>query len=269
MSRTIHDLNTAQQEAIYRKYGTGPRGASGSGVNPAFQMSGHEINEEALLQQRRPPPPPQHTQLEEKLAGQLTRPTAAELANSRRLMRQQVRVNVGGEDFHTTFSTLLKCDHFQRLLPTRVEKDLKVYILDEFIDRDPSLFRILLNFLRSDRIDVSDNNRKMLLYEAQYFGIDKLVKRIRRRPLEDGYFITGRNHPLDNPFLEYTDIPTQTNIISQNQISISIRGSKWQPRGRHYCRFIFIPSDVSNNNKHSAHMYVRKETNRSCTGMRN
>ena len=50
-------------------------------------------------------------------------PTAAELANSKRLMRLQVKLNVGGENFHTTFSTLLKCEYFQRLLPTRVDSN--------------------------------------------------------------------------------------------------------------------------------------------------
>lgn len=236
MSRSIHDLNAAQQEAIYRKYGTGNR----NGINPVVEATLHEINSDPANLHRRPPPPPPHTQSNEQ---RVEMPTAAELANSRRLMRQQVKLNVGGENFHTTFSTLLKCEYFQRLLPTRVDKTVTVYALDEFIDRDPRIFRTILNYLRSDGIDIHEHDRKILLCEAQFFGIDKLMKRLQRQPLEDGYVITGRKHPLDVPILEYTDIPTQTNMISHNQISISIKGAKWHPSGRHYCRFIFIPSD--------------------------
>ena len=68
-----------------------------------------------------------------------------------------------------------------------MSEEVSVYILDEFIDRDPQIFRVLLNYLRSDRIDIHDNYRKTLLYEAQFFGIDRLV------PLFHNFYAQDQN----------------------------------------------------------------------------
>jgi BTB/POZ domain len=87
-----------------------------------------------------------------------------------------VKLNVGGEIFHTTWSTLLpKAEG-----ATNFFKGLRDFVgsqRDEngafFIDRDPGLFRVLLQYLRTgclaDRTPTY--TREVLLAEADYYGI--------------------------------------------------------------------------------------------------
>lgn len=47
-----------------------------------------------------------------------------------------------------------------------------------FIDRDPKLFSIILNYLRTKEIDLKDTDLTILKHEAMFFGISPLVKRL-------------------------------------------------------------------------------------------
>ncbi|XP_019849833.1 PREDICTED: SH3KBP1-binding protein 1 isoform X2 [Amphimedon queenslandica] len=47
-----------------------------------------------------------------------------------------------------------------------------------FIDRDPSLFRIVLNFLRTRDVDLKNVNVSSLRHEAEFYGVHPLVKRL-------------------------------------------------------------------------------------------
>ena len=59
-----------------------------------------------------------------------------------------VKLNVGGRAFHTTKDTLSLCSYFQPVLDGRLPHGA-----DEhgrlFIDRDPDLFSIILQFVRT------------------------------------------------------------------------------------------------------------------------
>ena len=49
-----------------------------------------------------------------------------------------------------------------------------VFILQIFIDRDPKLFRCILNFLRTKEVDLNGISIKALKREAEYYGIHPL-----------------------------------------------------------------------------------------------
>jgi hypothetical protein len=90
----------------------------------------------------------------------------------------KVRLNVGGQIFVTTYSTLTRTKSmlarmFSGLFPLEKESD-GTY----FIDRDPATFSHILNYLRDGSIFVKgmDNNLKQaLLREAKYYQIYGLV----------------------------------------------------------------------------------------------
>lgn len=47
-----------------------------------------------------------------------------------------------------------------------------------FIDRDPKLFSIILNYLRTKEIDLKDTDLTILRHEAEFYNISPLVKRL-------------------------------------------------------------------------------------------
>lgn len=47
-----------------------------------------------------------------------------------------------------------------------------------FIDRDPNVFAVILNYLRTREINLKDVDLKLLRHEAEYYGIAPLVKRL-------------------------------------------------------------------------------------------
>ena len=90
---------------------------------------------------------------------------------------QPVRLNVGGTMFHTSTDTLKKNRFFERVSAAR----------DPFIDRDPTHFRMILNFLRSDAIVLPESPGGVveLQVEADYYGIDALVRACNERIVAD------------------------------------------------------------------------------------
>ncbi len=130
-----------------------------------------------------PAPPPPH-------------PTMADSACS-----PIVHLNVGGVRFTTSRQTLLSTavagtsvsaanasassgmavneTFFTALLSGRISSQV-----DEtgaiFIDRDPDLFRIILNYLRARNLSLSGTgvSVKQLLHEAEYYGIASLARQL-------------------------------------------------------------------------------------------
>lgn len=237
-SKTLYQLDEDQEDAIYRKYGHGDKHQHK--INPVIRSTGNDIQQHHRRVSSRKR---DKRNTRSSKSSRMAIPTPQELENSKKLMSHQVQINVGGTIFNTTFGTLLKCDFFQKILPTKVEDDGVVYEIEQFIDRCPEVFRQILRYLRSNQIDLDKQNRRKLLSEAQFYGIEKLIKIIQKTPIKGGYIVTGVDHPLDIPLLDYTDLPSQVNILCHNRCSISIKGGRWLKQGRHYCRFILIPSD--------------------------
>jgi BTB/POZ domain-containing protein KCTD3 len=81
--------------------------------------------------------------------------------------------------FDTSKQTLLCIpdSFFTALLSGRISsvKDEKGYI---FIDRDPKLFSIILNYLRTRDIDANNCDLRALRHEAEYYGLGPLAKRL-------------------------------------------------------------------------------------------
>ncbi|EZA55758.1 BTB/POZ domain-containing protein KCTD3 [Ooceraea biroi] len=90
-----------------------------------------------------------------------------------------VHLNVGGTRFSTSRQTLswIQDSFFTALLSNRIDshKDESGAL---FIDRDPKLFSIILNYLRAKDIDLKTVDIRTLRHEAEYYGITPLVKRL-------------------------------------------------------------------------------------------
>jgi hypothetical protein len=92
---------------------------------------------------------------------------------------QIIHLNVGGQYFSTSKSTLtwIRDTFFTSLLSGRIAT-----VEDErgakFIDRDPELFRHILNYLRTKQVDLNGVSLPLLRHEAQFYGITPLVKRL-------------------------------------------------------------------------------------------
>jgi len=90
-----------------------------------------------------------------------------------------INLNVGGTKFSTSRQTLTQIQDtfFTGLLSGRIHtfKDDDGAI---FIDRDPLLFRHILNYLRNRSLSFEEVNLKDLRSEAEYYGIAPLVKKL-------------------------------------------------------------------------------------------
>lgn len=94
-----------------------------------------------------------------------------------------VNLNVGGTRFSTSrqtltwvpdtfFTSLLNSERNGRISSLRDEMDAI------FIDRDPKLFSIILNYLRTKEIDIKACDIRVLRHEAEFYNISPLIKRL-------------------------------------------------------------------------------------------
>ena len=88
-------------------------------------------------------------------------------------------MNVGGQKFSTSRDTLTWSpdSFFSSLLSGRIPS-LKDDTGAIFIDRDPKLFALILNFLRTKEISPTGVDVSVLRHEAEFYGIASLVKRL-------------------------------------------------------------------------------------------
>ncbi|MEE6473924.1 hypothetical protein FKM82_010213 [Ascaphus truei] len=89
------------------------------------------------------------------------------------------QLNVGGTRFSTSRQTLMWIpdSFFSSLLSGRIST-----LRDEtgaiFIDRDPTAFAPILNFLRTKELDLRGVSLNVLRHEAEFYGITPLVRRL-------------------------------------------------------------------------------------------
>ncbi|GFR62246.1 BTB/POZ domain-containing protein KCTD3 [Elysia marginata] len=95
------------------------------------------------------------------------------------LSSEIVHLNVGGTRFSTSRQTLTWNPNtfFTSLLNGRISsnKDENGAI---FIDRDPKIFSVILNFLRTKEIQLRNVDLSALRHEAEFYGISTLVRRL-------------------------------------------------------------------------------------------
>ena len=93
-----------------------------------------------------------------------------------------VKLNVSGTIFQTTQGTLLSDQNSMLAKMSSTETNGRIPAIQDdsgayFIDRCPKYFGIILNFLRGGVIEKGANvDLKFLRTEAEYFGIEGLVK---------------------------------------------------------------------------------------------
>ncbi|XP_074037504.1 BTB/POZ domain-containing protein KCTD3 isoform X1 [Leptinotarsa decemlineata] len=90
-----------------------------------------------------------------------------------------LQLNVGGKRFSTSRQTLTSIPDtfFTALLSGRISslRDEKGAI---FIDRDPKIFSIILNYLRTREIELNGTDLRTLRHEAEYYNIAPLLRRL-------------------------------------------------------------------------------------------
>ncbi|XP_026314953.1 BTB/POZ domain-containing protein KCTD3 [Hyposmocoma kahamanoa] len=120
-----------------------------------------------------------------------------------------VNLNIGGTRFATSWHTLtwVPDTFFTALLSGRIPT-----VRDEtgaiFIDRDPNLFGLILNFLRTRDIDLNNVNIRALRHECDYFGITPLSRRLA--------LCDEMNHSSCGDVLFYGYLPPQLNAQLPN-----------------------------------------------------
>ena len=98
-----------------------------------------------------------------------------------------ISLNVGGTQFTTTVATLTKYPNSMLALMFNSESDRPPAEKDDqgsyFIDRDPEPLRIILIFLRNGRLpeDIVGCSLEQVEWEADFFGLEELLKIINRR----------------------------------------------------------------------------------------
>lgn len=106
--------------------------------------------------------------------------------SNRNPLRDPVSLNVGGEIYTTTLGMLTH--HRDSMLGAMFTGQIPV-LRDSrgnvFIDRDGKIFRHILNYLRSNSLDLPDGFREVALLrrEADFFQIRPLLEEIRRYEL--------------------------------------------------------------------------------------
>lgn len=106
--------------------------------------------------------------------------------SNRNPLRDPVSLNVGGEIYTTTLNTLTHYRDsmlgamFTGQIP--VLRDSRGHV---FIDRDGKIFRYILNYLRSNSLDLPDGFSEVALLrrEADFFQIHPLLEEIRQYEL--------------------------------------------------------------------------------------
>ncbi|XP_045148637.1 SH3KBP1-binding protein 1 [Echinops telfairi] len=108
--------------------------------------------------------------------------TAAEGTPGRGPPGEVIHLNVGGKRFSTSRQTLtwIPDSFFSSLLSGRIST-LKDETGAIFIDRDPTVFAPILNFLRTKELDPRGVHGSSLLHEAQFYGLTPLVRRLQLR----------------------------------------------------------------------------------------
>ncbi|KAL7878264.1 hypothetical protein AOLI_G00092380 [Acnodon oligacanthus] len=91
-----------------------------------------------------------------------------------------IHLNVGGKRFSTSKQTLtwVPDSFFSSLLSGRIST-LKDETGAIFIDRDPSLFAPILNFLRTKELHPRSIDVHLLMHEAEFYGITPLVRKLQ------------------------------------------------------------------------------------------
>eukprot|EP01089_Gocevia_fonbrunei_P011434 TRINITY_DN2473_c0_g1_i2.p1 TRINITY_DN2473_c0_g1~~TRINITY_DN2473_c0_g1_i2.p1 ORF type:complete len:316 (-),score=79.02 TRINITY_DN2473_c0_g1_i2:71-1018(-) len=128
-------------------------------------------------------------------------------------LSERIKLDVGGKIFATTLTTLVACQgsYFEAMFSGRW--DLKKQEDGSFfIDRDPFVFRFVMNFLRGEPFQVellTEEKKHKLLEDAEFYHLDKLVDLLK--PIKPVELLTSTK-----PVLKWKQGPNYT--VSGNDI---------------------------------------------------
>ncbi|CAD7692627.1 unnamed protein product [Nyctereutes procyonoides] len=122
-----------------------------------------------------------------------------------------IHLNVGGKRFSTSRQTLtwIPDSFFSSLLSGRIST-LKDETGAIFIDRDPTVFAPILNFLRTKELDPRGVHGSSLLHEAQFYGLTPLVRRLQLREELDR---SSCGNVLFNGYLPPPGLPEEPGMV--------------------------------------------------------
>lgn len=109
-----------------------------------------------------------------------------------------------------------------------------------FIDRDPKIFSIILNYLRTREIDLKDTDLRTLRHEAEYYGIAPLVKRLM--------LCEEMTQSSCGDVLFYGYLPPPCIPLQDASVAGSGTGQNVEPTGVHTIRpgsIVRVPDSVS------------------------
>lgn len=142
------------------------------------------MSDDASLNERRRKLEEAKLEFEEQELAIKRQKQAKELASLTQQSSSVLQLNVGGTFFDTTQATLAaggsdsmlmrivegcNVDGLTVLSGASLDRDGRI-----FIDRDPDVFRLLLQWLRSQPLNIDAQSRNALLAEAEYFQIHRL-----------------------------------------------------------------------------------------------
>lgn len=93
-------------------------------------------------------------------------------------MSERYAIDVGGWLYTSTLATLQKSPVLKKIIENHTGSDAIV-----FIDRDPTAFGHVLNFLRNGTVHAGNEDRcylEFLLGEASYYGLRKMEQQISK-----------------------------------------------------------------------------------------
>ena len=135
-----------------------------------------------------------------------------------------INLNVGGTKFSTSRQTLTQIPDtfFTGLLSGRIMtfRDDSGAI---FIDRDPVLFRIILNYLRTRSLPLEEVKLKELRHEAEFYGLAPLVRKLT---LCEELDRSGCGDVLFYSYLSPPSVPHQEQSAKHSRVgSVDLRRS--------------------------------------------
>jgi hypothetical protein len=140
-----------------------------------------------------------------------------------------IQLNIGGTYFSTTYETLTSIEEnslFSDMFKTKSVPIIKDADNKVFLDRDGTLFKHILGYLRNKNLTLSENfgDLKLLKDEAEYYKLPKLLKII-----ENDYSAKATQSlnalALVNKRPSYNNILSPTNLKSSSGcIVVGYRG---------------------------------------------
>lgn len=139
--------------------------------------------------------------------------------------KKYISLNVGGQSFMTSRSTLTRCTPPNSPLH-RISTNSTHVMYDRdgdgayIIDRDPEYFRIILNYLRNRKLVLpAEVSEEALLLEAEHFHINELIRILKQRMAEGGNLPTASS--VSSPLDQNQPQISQSNPINKRQPMIN------------------------------------------------